>query len=312
MTTGEPLSSPTPNPSPDGGAGVESGRVALVTGVNNPLGIGAGIAVALARAGVSVFATYLAQPVDDYGLNPDEAALAVEPGEALYRERNSRSAEQVVARMRAAGGTIEAWEADLADPGVAEKLFDRAEAAFGTVDVLVNNAAYCVRDSFLPVERLEGRSATGEFRVATLTAEGLDRHWQVNARAPALLMAEFARRHIARGAGWGRIVGISSDGAPVFPGEVSYGATKYALESLDKSAAAELGPYGITVNTVSLGPIQTGWIGPELAAAVKRDTPLGRVGRPEDVADVVAFLCSERARWITGQTIFVGGGHRMV
>ncbi|MBA2364642.1 MAG: SDR family NAD(P)-dependent oxidoreductase, partial [Chloroflexia bacterium] len=184
MTTGEPLSSPTSNPSPDGGAGVESGRVALVTGVNNPLGIGAGIAVALARAGVSVFATYLAQPVDDYGLDPDEAALAVEPGEALYRERNSRSAEQVVARMRAAGGTIEAWEADLADPGVAEKLFDRAEAAFGTVDVLVNNAAYCVRDSFLPVERLEGRSATGEFRVATLTAEGLDRHWLVNARAP--------------------------------------------------------------------------------------------------------------------------------
>ncbi|MDQ3327624.1 MAG: SDR family oxidoreductase, partial [Chloroflexota bacterium] len=159
---------------------------------------------------------------------------------------------------------------------------------------------------------LEHRTATGEFGVSTLSAEGLDRHWQVNARAPALLMAEFARRHIARGATWGRIVGVSSDGAPVFPGEVSYGATKYALESLDKSAAAELGPYGITVNTVSLGPIQTGWIGPELAAEVERDTPLGRVGRPEDVADVVAFLCSEQARWVTGQTIFVGGGHRMV
>jgi 3-oxoacyl-[acyl-carrier protein] reductase len=288
------------------------GRVALVTGVNNPLGIGAGVAIALARLRVSVFATYLAQSVEEYGIDPKEAARAVEPGEALYRERNSRGAEEVVSQIRAAGGRIETWEADLADPGVAGALFDRAEAAFGGVDLLVNNAAYSFRDSFLPAERLDGRSTTSTFRVSTLTAEGLDRHWQVNARAPALLMSEFARRHIARGAAWGRIVNVSSDGAPVFPGEVSYGATKYALESLGKSAAAELGPYGITVNTVSLGPIQTGWIGPELAAEVERGTPLGRVGRPEDVADVVAFLCSEQARWVTGQTIFVGGGHRMV
>ena len=288
------------------------GRVALVTGVNNPLGIGAGIAIALARVGISVFATYLAQPVEEYGIDPKEAARAVEPGEALYRERNSRGAEEVVSQIRAAGGRIETWEADLADPGVATDLFDRAEAAFGGVDVLVNNAAYSVRDSFLPAERLDGRSTTGTFGVSTLTAEGLDRHWGVNARAPALLMTEFARRHITRGAARGRIVNVSSDGAPVFPGEVSYGATKYALESLGKSAAAELGPYGITVNTVSLGPIQTGWIGPELAAEVERGTPLGRVGRPEDAADVVAFLCSEQARWVTGQTIFVGGGHRMV
>ncbi len=304
------MSGGEPTPSTHDALGV--GRVALVTGVNNPLGIGAGIAIALARAGISVFATYLAQPVEEYGIDPEEAARAVEPGEALYRERNSRSADDVASRIQAAGWRIETWEADLADPGVAGALFDRAEAAFGGVDVLVNNAAYSVRDSFLPVERLEGRNTTGKFGVSTLTAEGLDRHWQVNARAPALLMTEFARRHIARGAAWGRIVNVSSDGAPVFPGEVSYGATKYALESLGKSAAAELGPYGITVNTVSLGPIQTGWIGPELAAEVERGTPLGRVGRPEDVADVVAFLCSEQARWITGQTIFVGGGHRMV
>ncbi len=297
------------------------GRVAVVTGVNSPLGIGAGIAIALAGAGISVFATYLAQPVEEYGIDPEEAARAVEPGEALYRERNSvarrRCRQPDPGGWRPAGSRrreegIQTWEADLADPGVAGALFDRAEAAFGGVDVLVNNAAYSVRDSFLPVERLEGRNTTGEFGVSTLTAEGLDRHWQVNARAPALLMVEFARRHIARGAAWGRIVNVSSDGAPVFPDEVSYGATKYTLESLGKSAAAELGPYGITVNTVSLGPIQTGWIDPELAAEVERGTPLGRVGRPEDVADVVAFLCSEQARWITGQTIFVGGGHRMV
>jgi len=124
-------------------------------------------------------------------------------------------------------------------------------------------------------------------------------------------MAEFARRHIAYGASSGRIVNISTDGAHCFPSEVSYGASKAALEAYSRSAAAELGRYGITVNVASLGPIQTGWITPELEAQCVTKTPLGRIGTPEDVADVVTFLASEQARWLTGQTLFVGGGHRM-
>jgi 3-oxoacyl-[acyl-carrier protein] reductase len=125
-----------------------------------------------------------------------------------------------------------------------------------------------------------------------------------------LLIAEFARWHIKRGANWGRIISITTDGAPGFFHEVSYGASKYALESYTRAAAEELGRYGITANIVSPGPIQTGWITPELEAQIAADTPLGRVGQPEDLADVMVFLASEQARWVTGQMISVSGGRR--
>jgi 3-oxoacyl-[acyl-carrier protein] reductase len=124
-------------------------------------------------------------------------------------------------------------------------------------------------------------------------------------------MAEFARRHIARGASWARIVNVSTAGADRFPSEITYGAAKFALESYTHSAAMELGRFGVTVNVVSLGPVQTGWITPELERAILPTIPLGRVGSPEDVADAIVFLASEQARWITGQRIFVGGGHGM-
>jgi 3-oxoacyl-[acyl-carrier protein] reductase len=124
-------------------------------------------------------------------------------------------------------------------------------------------------------------------------------------------MAEFGRRHIEAGRTWGRIINISTDGAHCFPSEISYGASKLATESYSRSAAVELGQYGITVNILSPGPIQTGWITPAIEDAAVRDTPLGRIGQPEDVADVAVFLASDQARWVTGQLIYVGGGHRM-
>jgi 3-oxoacyl-[acyl-carrier protein] reductase len=83
------------------------------------------------------------------------------------------------------------------------------------------------------------------------------------------------------------------------------------IESYSRSAAAEMGRYGITVNVVAPGPIQTGYIPPAMEADVAAGTPLGRVGTPEDVANVVVFLASEQARWVTGQLIYVGGGWRM-
>ncbi len=92
---------------------------------------------------------------------------------------------------------------------------------------------------------------------------------------------------------------------------MSYGASKLALESYSRSAAAEFGRYGITVNIVSPGPIQTDWITPETEEREARVTPLGRVGHPDDVADVIVFLASEQARWLTGQRLYVGGGHAM-
>lgn len=116
---------------------------------------------------------------------------------------------------------------------------------------------------------------------------------------------------MARGARWGRIVNLSTDGASGFAGEISYGASKHALESYSRAAADELGPFGITANIVAPGPIQTGYITPEVERREAARTPLGRVGQPEDVADVVVFLASEQARWVTGQLLYVGGGHAM-
>jgi 3-oxoacyl-[acyl-carrier protein] reductase len=144
------------------------------------------------------------------------------------------------------------------------------------------------------------------------SAESNDRHFAINSRAGALMMAEYARRHIEQGKHWGRIINISTDGAPAFPGTISYGASKYAAESYTRAAAIELGMYGITVNIVSPGPIQTGWIRPELEAKIVSETPMGRVGQPEDVADVIVFLASEQGRWVSGQMISVSGGRRML
>ncbi len=126
------------------------------------------------------------------------------------------------------------------------------------------------------------------------------------------MMAEYARRHVERGARSGRIINVSTDGAPGFSGEVSYGASKYALESYSRAAAKELGRYGITVNIVSQVPIQTGYITPELERELLPDIHLGRIGQPEDVADAIVFLASEQARWLTGQIPHVGGGHRLI
>jgi 3-oxoacyl-[acyl-carrier protein] reductase len=177
--------------------------------------------------------------------------------------------------------------------------------------VLVNNAAAWEADTFLPPSA-DLRNELVELwtkRPATIEAGIFDRLFAVNARAVALLMAEFTRRHVARGATWGRIVNISTAGAECFPSEISYGASKLALEGYTRSAALELGQLGITVNVLSLGPVQTGWITPELEKEILPTIPLGRLGRPEDVADVIVFLASEQARWVTAQRIYVGGGH---
>jgi 3-oxoacyl-[acyl-carrier protein] reductase len=291
-----------------------SGKVVLVTGANH--GIGAELARAFAGEGAAVFVTYLRLfAVSSRDAQSDDTAaregVAEEPipGEALYRARQALPANDIVRSIRDGGGRVATMEADLSDPEIIPLIFDRAEAELGPVEVLVNNAASWEADTFIP--------STSETRdridraLHTITAYSHDHHFAVNSRATALMMAEYARRHVARDARWGRIINASTDGASCFPEEVSYGASKAALESYTRSAARELGRYGITANIVSLGPIQTGWITPALEQEIAETTPLGRVGRPDDVADVVVFLASEQARWLTGQLLYVGGGHAM-
>jgi 3-oxoacyl-[acyl-carrier protein] reductase len=286
------------------------GKVALVTGANH--GIGAATAQTLAAEGVAVFINYLHMPPLGT-LEEDQGGDKTIPGLALYNARRALSADGVLEAIHAQGGKAEALEADLSDPATIPWLFDRAEAAFGPVEILVNNADYCVGDTFIPYD-LFGRmpQLPGGYSATAFTASGHDQHFAVNSRAVALMIAEFARRHVQRGKQWGRIISISSDGAPAFAHEVSYGASKYALEAYSRAAAKELGQFGITVNIVSPGPIQTGYITPEMEPHVIDTIPLGRVGQPDDVADVITFLASEQARWLTGQLLFVGGGHRMI
>jgi 3-oxoacyl-[acyl-carrier protein] reductase len=115
----------------------------------------------------------------------------------------------------------------------------------------------------------------------------------------------------ARSATWGRIIDIRTDGGDCFPGAVSYRASTLAMEGFSRSAAVELGPLGITVNVVSLGMVQTGWVSAEMERWTARQYPLRRIGQPGDVADVVVFLASEQARWLTGQLLYAGGGHAL-
>jgi 3-oxoacyl-[acyl-carrier protein] reductase len=285
-------------------------KVAIVTGANNPYGIGAAVAKSLACQGVKVFLHFF-RTSGNTSMESDNVEKY--PGEMFYRAQSAKSAGEVLQEIRAVGRQAEAWEADLSDPAVIPELFDQAEKAFGPVEVLVNNAAHWEADTFIP-EKSKLRNDLVELwtgRPSGLTAEGFDRLFAVNARATALLMAEFARRHVGRGAKWARIINVSTAGAYCFPSEVSYGASKLALEGYTRSAAVELGQFGITVNAVSLGPVQTGWITPGLEERILPTIPLGRIGNPEDVADVVVFLASDQARWVTGQRLFVGGGHGM-
>ncbi len=280
------------------------GRVALITGANNPHGIGAAIARALAKEGVVVCLHY-------FNTHPAPETEIGVPGEAFYHSQQAKSAEGVAQEIRSSGGTAVCIEADLSDPQTPPQLLDFAESQLGTVDILVNNACYWESDTFLPAtaDTVAKQVETWTSRPQTFCPDVFDRLFAVDARAVAHLMTEFALRHTARGATWGRILNISTDGAHCFPSEVTYGAAKLALEGYTRSAAVELGKFGITINCISPGPIQTGWVTPEFEVDIAQSTPLGRVGHPEDIADVAVFLASEQARWVTGQVIRVNGGH---
>jgi 3-oxoacyl-[acyl-carrier protein] reductase len=182
--------------------------------------------------------------------------------------------------------------ADLADASAPRRVFDAAQAAVGPLTGLVTVHAHSELGDLLET-----------------TSEQLDRHLAVNVRATVLLMAELVRRFLPA-SGHGRIVNFTS-GLPL-PREIAYAASKGAIEWITVSAAVELGPRGITVNAVDPGPTDTGWMSAELKAAVERATPLGRTGQPEDAAAVVAFLCSEKAGWITGRVLRSDGGFSWV
>lgn len=272
------------------------GKTVIVTGANNPCGIGAAIAKAFTAEGARVFITYFRQSPEEYGgITTAEALQATETGLPFYYAMQVKSADEVVQAIRDQGGQVEAWEVDLANPANIPLIFEQAEAVFGPVDVLVNNAAY---DKFPET-------------IFTTDADSIDQHFAVNTRAMVLMIAEFVRRYKKRGAKCGRIINLSTDAAQCFAGSISYGASKAATEAFTRSIACEVGSLGITVNAVAPGPVQTGSYSQESVARETAAIPLGRMGQPEDIADVIVFLASDQARWLTGQVIKVSGGHAL-
>jgi 3-oxoacyl-[acyl-carrier protein] reductase len=131
----------------------------------------------------------------------------------------------------------------------------------------------------------------------------IDRVFAIDARASALLIAEFAQRHVNRRATWGRIIGLTSGGPLGFPEEVSYGAAKAALENYTMSAAFELAEYGITANVIFPPVTDTGWVTPEVVEAVQHSKEHIHIASPREVADIVAFLASDLSRLITANTV---------
>jgi len=180
-----------------------------------------------------------------------------------------------------------AFTTDLAEPVGPERLFDAVTERVGHPSVLVNNAAHSTRDGF-----------------QALDAAGIDAHYAVNVRAPMLLSVLLARAERP-----GRIVNLVS-GQFLGPmiGELAYSASKGALEAFTRQLAAEVAHLGITVNAVGPGPNDTGWIDDDLRAELLPRFPMGRLGRPEDAAALIAWLCSEEAGWVTGQVIHAEGG----
>ena len=262
-------------PSPEetaGGPGDLLGRVAVVTGASRGQGIGAAVCRQLARRGADVFFTHW-------------DAYDVEMGYA-----GNGGPQALLAELRDAGVRAEAMELDLSLPEAPEALLAAVERKFGLPSILVNNAAHSTRDGY-----------------ESLDAATLDAHYAVNLRATALLSALFARRY--PGGTDGRIVNFTS-GQSLGPmiGELAYAASKGAIEAYTVTLAAEVGHKGITVNAVDPGPTQTGWMTDELEQDLAAKIPFGRVGTPEDVSRLVAFLVGDEGRWITGQILHSEGG----
>lgn len=204
--------------------------------------------------------------------------------------KSADKAKQVVAGIEAKGGKAVAVQADMSKAADARRLVKDTIKQFGRLDILVNNAGMFMYKL-----------------LAETTEEEFDNMFALNTKGPYLALQE-AAKVLNEG---GRIVNISTDGTHIgFAGATAYLGSKGALEQFTKGLAHELAPMGITVNTVSPGYTVTDMLpaDPTFRQIGEQASPLKRLGTPQDIADVVAFVVSDDARWLTGQNIHAGGG----
>jgi 3-oxoacyl-[acyl-carrier protein] reductase len=233
-------------------------------------GIGAGIARELAAQGASVVVNYAS---------------------------SKEGAEKVVADIKSAGGKAVAVSGSVAKAADVDALFAETKKTFGRLDILVNNAGIY---SFAPLEQV--------------TKDEIERLYATNVTGLLLATRAGVSLFPAEGGSVINIGSVASDQTP--PTSAIYSGTKGAVDAITRVLAKELGPKKIRVNSVNPGPIVTegyktaGVEGSDWEKQMVQETPLGRVGAPDDVASVVAFLASDDARWVTGSLIQAAGGLR--
>jgi NAD(P)-dependent dehydrogenase (short-subunit alcohol dehydrogenase family) len=216
--------------------------------------------------------------------------LARDGAEVLVHGRDAARGADTVEEITASGGKASFVAADLGDAADVQRLSD-----VGDVDILINNAGIAL---FAP---------TGELEVDTF-----DKMFASNVRAPFFLVAALAPGMAARG--YGSIISVSSMAGEIgIVGGAAYGATKASLAAMTRAWAAEFSPSGVRVNAIAPGPVYTpSPTGPELIKALGDTTPMHRASQPEEIAEVVAFLASPRASYITGATVAVDGGRTAI
>ncbi|MUL40623.1 SDR family oxidoreductase [Streptomonospora sp. PA3] len=244
--------------------------LALVTGAGRTTNIAAATARTLAARGWDVAFTYYRAYDTRMPWGPEEGAAR-----ALHTAITSHG-------VRALG-----VEADLSDPDAPQRLLAAVHDELGPVTALI--LAHC---------------ESVDSGLLDTTLDSFDRHFAVNTRAAWLLIREYAHRFPGPH-GSGRIIALTSDHTAH---NLPYGASKGALDRITLAAATELAHLGITANALNPGPVDTGWMSPELAEKLRRGTPLGRLGTPQDTAELIAFLCSDRGGWVNGQLIHSNGG----